>query len=229
MKPDYFLKLLQFTDGLFPSGAYAHSLGLETYVAGGAVTGIAAVEAIVRAHLVGNAGPADTVAMAGAITAQQAGELARCLTIDRHLDAIKPAAEPRTASRQMGRQTLRIAADLLDQPLLHEFFAAARRDLTPGHHAVAFGMVAGACEWPPHEAALAYLHSTAAAMSGAALRLLPLGQLEGQRLLYRLAPLIAQLAREAIDRPLEEMRSFAPELELATMRHATLEARLFRS
>jgi urease accessory protein len=229
MKPDYFLGLLQFADGLFPSGAYAHSLGLETYVAAGAISGMEGVEAIVRAHLAGSAGPADTVAMANAIAAQQAGALAPCLLIDRHLDAFKPAAEARAASRQMGRQTLRIAADLLDQPLLSEFCAAARRDLTPGHHAVAFGMVAGACEWPPLAAALAYLHATAVAMSGAALRLLPLGQLEGQRMLHRLAPLIARLAQEAIDRPLAEMMTFAPELEIAAMRHATLEARLFRS
>ena len=33
MSPDHaFLTLLQFADGLFPAGGFAHSLGLETYV-----------------------------------------------------------------------------------------------------------------------------------------------------------------------------------------------------
>ena len=83
--------------------------------------------------------------------------------------------------------------------------------------------------WPPAEMAAAYLYSTSAALVGAALRLIPLGQLAGQRVLGNIRPLIAKLAREAQGKTQADMWTFAPALEIAGMRHALLDARLFRS
>jgi urease accessory protein len=64
---------------------------------------------------------------------------------------------------------------------------------------------------------------------GAALRLLPLGQLAGQRIVWNVRPLIATLAEEAQNKQEGDMWSFAPALEIASMRHTLLDARLFRS
>jgi urease accessory protein len=75
----------------------------------------------------------------------------------------------------------------------------------------------------------AYLYSASAALVGAALRLLPLGQLAGQRIVWNVRPLIATLAEEAQHKIEQDMWSFAPALEIASMRHALLDARLFRS
>ena len=160
-----------------------------------------------------------------------AGEpgLATALAIDETLDAMKPAAELREASRQMGRQTLRVAARLHPQATVAELFAAVERHETPGHHALAFGFAAAAAGAGPRETAAAFLYSTAAAVTGAALRLLPLGQLEAQRGLASLRPRIARLAAAAAERSLDEACSFTPALEIAAMRHARLDARLFRS
>ena len=83
--------------------------------------------------------------------------------------------------------------------------------------------------WPPKEMAGAYLYSTGAALVGGALRLMPLGQLAGQRILWNIRPLIAKLAAEVQDKTQADMWTFAPALEIAGMRHAMLDARLFRS
>ena len=84
--------------------------------------------------------------------------------------------------------------------------------------------------WPAEEMASAYLYSTSAALVGAALRLMPLGQLAGQRILWNVRPLIASSGgRDAQDKIRSDMWSFAPALEIASMRHAMLDARLFRS
>ena len=83
--------------------------------------------------------------------------------------------------------------------------------------------------WPAKEMAGAYLYSTSAALVGAALRLMPLGQLAGQRILWNVQPLIAHLAEEVQDKTESDIWSFAPALEIASMRHAMLDARLFRS
>ena len=50
------LAALQFADGLFPAGGFAHSFGLETYAQDGLVRDRAGLEAFVVGHLEGSAG-----------------------------------------------------------------------------------------------------------------------------------------------------------------------------
>ena len=224
-----FLSLLQFTDGLFPAGAYAHSFGLEACVQSGEVRDAAGVEAFLRAYLEGCAAPTDAVALMCARRAAVIKDAAACLALDELIDAMKTPIELREASRQMGRQTLRVARRLPCDPLLEEFAEAVAKEITPGHHPIVFGMIGGLFDWHALEMTGAYLYSTSAALVGAALRLLPLGQLSGQSILWNLRPLIASLAAAARDKEEGDMWSFAPALEIASMRHALLDARLFRS
>ena len=229
MNIEAFLSLLQLTDGLFPGGAYAHSFGLESYVQAGAVRDAAGVEAFLRALMEGSSGPTDAVIALCAWRAGRSDDPETCLQVERTFDAMKTAAELRRASRQMGRQVLHIASRENAHRLLASLFRAVESDATPGHHPVAFGAVGGVLGWHPEETAAAYLYSTSAALVAAALRLVPLGQSAGQHLLWSVRPLIARLAREAEDKGLEDIWSFSPGLEIAAMRHATLDARLFRS
>lgn len=226
---DRFLSLLQFADGLFPAGAYAHSFGLESRIQSGEARDAAGVEAFLRAYLQGSAAPADAVAAVCAHRAAANRNIQFCLGLDETLDAMKAAAELREASRQMGRQTLRVATHLSLGPLVAEFGQAVTDEITPGHHAVVFGIIGGISDWGLLETAGAYLYSTSSALVGAALRLLPLGQLAGQSILRNVRPLIARLAAEAQEKNEGDMWSFVPALEIASMRHAQLEARLFRS
>ena len=226
---DHLLSLLQFADGLFPAGAYAHSFGLESCVQSGEVRDAAGVEAFLGAYLQGSAAPTDAVAAVCAHRAAASGVLAPCLVLDQTVDAMKAASELREASRQMGRQTLRVANHLGLDPLVAEFSQAVADENTPGHHAVVFGVIGGISRWSLLETASTYLYSTGAALVGAALRLLPLGQLAGQRMLWNAKPLIASLATEAQNKNEDDMWSFVAALEIASMRHARLEARLFRS
>src|SRR6202049_3269819 len=224
-----FLRLLQFTDGMFPSGASAHSFGLESCAQSGEVRDAAGVEAFLRAYLEGCAGPTDAVALLCARRAATNETLASCLALDEMVDAMKTPSELRDASRQMGRQTLRVATHLPCDPLLEEFGKAVADEVTPGHPPIVFGTIGGILGWDALEMTSAYLYSTSAALVGAALRLLPLGQLAGQRIVWNVRPLIATLAEEAQDKHEADMWSFAPALEVASMRHALLDARLFRS
>ena len=226
---DNFLSLLQFSDGLFPAGAYAHSFGLESYVQSGGVTDAAGVEDFL-ARVSGRLGGAHRSG-GGAVRAESGngGDLAACIALDETLDAMKAASELRDASRQMGRQTLRVANHFASHALLSEFGEAVAAELSPVPSRDRFRNDRSRNAVARREMASAYLYSTSAAMVGAALRLLPLGQLAGQRILWNIRPLIAQLAEEAQGKGRDDMWSFAPALEIASMRHATLEARLFRS
>jgi urease accessory protein len=223
------LTLLQLADGLFPAGAFAHSLGLETYAQAGLVKDRVGLEAFVRAHLEGSAGPADAVAVSCAVRCAATSDLDGCLAIDARVDAMRFVPEFTAASRQMGRQTLRVAASWARDPLLESFAARVESGATAGHYPVVFGAAAGRAGVEPEAAAVAYLYATASMLVNAALRLLSLGQLEGQRLLAALRPRIAALGAGAALAAIDDVWSFTPGLELAGLRHAELDMRLFRS
>jgi urease accessory protein len=231
-----FLSLLQFSDGLFPVGSYAHSFGLETYVADGSIRYAEDIQAFLLSYLEGSVAPTDAVAAVAARNAAHAQPSARmdqCIDVDRLLDVTKTAAELRAASRQMGRQVMRIAVSLggpfvLDG-LTADLLRAVETDEIPGHHAMAFGVAAAALRWREAELSRAYLYSTCAGIISAALRLLPLGQVAGQRILWALIPHIDILAEEVQGKTTNDIWNFVPGIEIASMRHANLDARLFRS
>src|SRR5262245_24467179 len=223
------LAVLQLADGLFPTGGFAHSLGLETYVQDRVVRDRAGLEAFVRAHLEGSAGPTDAIATACAARLAAPGGLTELIEVGARLDAMKWGAEFRAASLQRGRQTARTVSAFAGDPLVARLAAAIEDGVTPGHHAVVFGTVMGRHGAAPETAAAAFLHGTMAMLVNAGLRLLAIGQIEGQRVLAALRPRVAALATAAATAGVEDMWSFTPGLEIAGLRHAELDARLFRS
>jgi urease accessory protein len=223
------LTLLQFADGLFPAGGFAHSFGLETYVQDGLVSGRRDLEMFVVAHLEGSAGPADAAAGAIAVRVARRNDPEEWIALDARLDAMKTVPEFRMASRQMGRQTLRIAAGVGDDPFLAELTHAVDGGRAAAHHATVFGAAVGRGGADPEGAAAAYLYATAALLVGAGLRLIKLGQLDGQRVLAAMRSRIARLAASAAAASVDDLWSFNPALEIAGIRHAALDPRLFRS
>jgi urease accessory protein len=223
------LTLLQFADGLFPTGGFAHSFGLETYVQDGRVNDRKSLADFIVAHLEGSAGPADAAAASVAVRLSVTADAESWIELDARLDAMKSVPEFRTASRQMGRQALRVAVGLGDDPFLARLARAVDGEQAAGHHATVFGAAVGRGGAEPEDAAAAYLYATAALLVGAGLRLIALGQLDGQRVLAAMRARIERLAAAAAAATADDLWSFNPALEIAGIQHATLEHRLFRS
>jgi urease accessory protein len=222
------LRGLRFIDSFFPSGGYAFSSGLEAAVQGGTVRNAADLARYVEDVLQGGMSRREAVAVGLAHKAAATGKLETALSADRELDAMKLGRESRLASRQMGRQIIRVAAEQTDgQPLLKKFRAAMVADHTPGHLPVVLGLTLGSCGWTREAAVAAFLYQTAVGFVSAAMKLLPIGQREGQRLLDGWLPMISRLSADA--GPETRMNAWAPVQDIYAMRQGRLEHRLFRS
>ena len=75
----------------------------------------------------------------------------------------------------------------------------------------------------------AYLHAMTANLISAGVRLIPLGQTDGQRVLAALEPVAATTAERALVTALDEVGSASFRADLASMHHETQYTRLFRS
>ena len=173
-------------------------------------------------------GERDAVAVGLAHDAYVFGSLKIAFKADRELEAMKLGRESRTASRQMGRQVIRLAADqLASQPLIEDYLAAVEAEQTPGHLAVTVGLTLAAAGWSKEDTIAAFLYQTAIGFVAAAMKLLPLGQREGQRLLESWLEVIEPISHKAAHQ--QVLQSWSPIQDIYAMRHSRLESRLFRS
>ena len=222
------LQGLRFIDSFFPSGGYAFSSGLEAAVQAGAVRNSAELSCYVEDLLYGGMGTREAVAVKLAHQAAISDKLATALKADCELDAMKLARGSRLASRQMGRQLIRIAAEWNEgKKLLHDYRTSVETNLAPGHFAVALGLTLGTVGWNCEEAVAAFLYHTIVGFVSAAMKLLPIGQREGQHLITGWLPLIDSISHHADARA--RLSGWSPIQDIYEMRHGRLEQRLFRS
>lgn len=219
---------LRFVDSFFPSGGYAFSSGLEAAVQGGAVRNTEGLSHYVVELLTTGMGEREAVAVGLAHDAYVSGFLEIAFEADRELEAMKLGCESRIASRQMGRQVIRLAANQeASHPGIEDYRAAVEAERTPGHLAVGFGLTLAAAGWSKEDSIAAFLYQTATGFVAAAMKLLPLGQREGQRLLENWIEVIERVSHNAAHERI--LRSWSPVQDIYAMRHSRLESRLFRS
>jgi urease accessory protein len=99
----------------------------------------------------------------------------------------------------------------------------------PVAYPVAVGVTAAGHGIALEPALHAYLHAVTANLISAGVRLIPLGQNDGQRVLAALEPVVAATARRALAASLDDVGSAAMRADLASLRHEIQYTRLFRS
>jgi len=222
------LKGLRFVDSFFPSGGYAFSSGLEAAVQGGAVRNAEELSRYVVELLTTGIGEREAVAVGLAHDACVSGILKIAFKADRELEAMKLGRESRTASRQMGRQVIRLAANQqVRHSLIEDYHAAVEAEQSPGHLAVSLGLTLAAAGWSKEDSIAAFLYQSATGFVAAAMKLMPIGQREGQRLLESWLEVIERVSHKAAHQPV--LQSWSPVQDIYAMRHSRLESRLFRS
>jgi urease accessory protein len=222
------LRLLHLCDSLFPTGAYAHSDGLEYAAASGHLKSGADLEAWLEAALSESIGRCEAAAVFQSVTAVRNGRWDELRDLDAELFAMRPSSAARGASRSMGRRLLRTW--LLAYPPATEVRSAL--DALP--HAtlpIAFGAACALSGVAPRAAVEAFAYTRLAATVSAAMRLMPLGQHEAHARLSALLADVPAIAAEAERRVLagERPGMFAPGLDLAAMNQQYVHSRLFLS
>jgi urease accessory protein len=219
---------LRFVDSFFPSGGYAFSSGLEAAVQGGAVRNAEELSRYVVGSLTTGIGEREAVAVGFAHDASVSGSLKIAFKVDLELDAMKLGRESRTASRQMGCQVIRLAANQQARhPLAEDYLAAVEAEQAPGHLAVSFGLTLAAAGWSKEDTIAAFLYQAATGFVAAAMKLMPIGQREGQRLLESWLEVIERVSHKAAHQRV--LQAWSPVQDIYAMRHSRLESRLFRS
>ncbi len=223
------ISLFQITDSFFPSGAFAYSWGLETYVTEGVVRDIDGFYKFLTAYITGMIGRCDALFVKLAFDKADRGDLSSLFRLDRLIHSMKLTKELRQGSIQTGRQLLKVMGQLHKSVLLERFEAGIKAGELQGHHPVMFALVCNCLGVGRDDAVLAYLYSAVSGIVSAGVRLIPLGHTDGQRVIEKIKPLLVEVTKEVSQLDEDGIAAFAPGVEIRTMRHEQLYTRLFKS
>ena len=226
---DWLPLFLQTADALFPTGAYAHSLGFEEIVRLGLAHDEPTLIAFLREQILPALASLELPYLREAHAAATADDLGRLCALDAAISAWKLPREARTASAQLGTRRLRALRNVCDAPMLARMEECIARGEAAGHQLVVAGIQAAVTGTPLRAAMTAYAYQAVASVGGAALKLMRLGQDACQRAIRAAAEGIPAAVSEALLVPLEEAGCFNPLLEIAAMRHEHATERLFIS
>lgn len=182
--------------------------------------------AYVSAALADGAGRVDGALLAAAHRAMAKGD-ARALDAAAELGAAwRGTAETALEAEAQGTAFLSVTLAAWPEPRLAAFAARHPRRIP---HAVAFGAAAAAHGVPLREAAFGFLSAFAANLVSAGVRLVPLGQTDGQVATAALLPVVTAATDAALAADLDRLGTAAAMLDIFSIRHETQYTRLFRS
>jgi urease accessory protein len=224
------LWLLQLSDTALPIGALNHSFGLETLIAEESLSA-ERLESFLSDYL--QEVSALEVHFCGAAYRLGVDQflIQSWLDLNTKLSAFKLARESRSASVTLGRRFLRLVNELANSSILLSAVNAAQQTETDIHHCVAFGLAGAALSIEEHATLLAYSHQSLGHLISACQRLLPVGQMQATRMMWELKPVLIELVKRAQENHFDadEAACFAPLVEVGSMRHPSLQTRLFVS
>ncbi len=211
MHTDQLLTLVQWFSPSYPVGAFAYSHGLEWAVDARQVTDRETLKAWLETVLRHGAGRTDALFLCAAHGAEDTSE------VDALARAFAPSAERLRETVLQGEAFCRATRDVwgVDMPAMT--------------YPVAVGRAARMHSLPLDQTLQVFLHAFTSNLVAAGMRLIPLGQTDGQIVIKDLAAICIDIADTAMKGSLEDLSSTAFMSDIASMKHETQYSRIFRT
>jgi urease accessory protein len=143
---------------------------------------------------------------------------------------MKLVKEIRDVSVRSGTQMLKCVATMLpDSKTLRDYQEAIVQGRGSGIYPVALGLTCALFNIPKRKAGLVLIYTFAVSMIGAALRLGIINHFEGQKTINELKPVMLNVVRKNVNKKLQDMWQFTPEIDTTQMLHEQSERKMFIS
>jgi urease accessory protein len=220
------LPLLVWLSPGFPVGAFAYSHGLEWAVEAGDIVDARSLEAWLADLIEFGALRSDAILFSAAFRRAAAGDWPAFVEVNALAVAVAGSAERRLETTAQGAAFVAAARAAWDCEPLRRLRAAPDGQIA---YPIAVAAAASGHDLPLAASLDAFSLAQAANLVSAALRLGPIGQTDGQKILAALFSPIRHLAGEARRAGLADLGGCAFRSEIAAMRHESQYSRLFRS
>lgn len=219
-------RLMAWLSPAYPVGAFSYSSGIEWAVESGDIKDAETLKTWLTVIMTEGGGFCDAAFFAHAHRAAQSDDDRALREIAELAAAFAPSKERHLETTAQGRAFVEATRAPWPCATLDRL---ARVWDGPVAYPVAVGVVAAGHGVALEAALSAYLHAVTANLISAGVRLIPLGQTDGQRLLAAFEPVVAGTATRALATPLDRIGGAAFRADIASMLHETQYTRLFRS
>jgi len=220
------LPLLAWLSPAFPVGSFAYSHGIEWAFEAGDVTDAASTQVWIS-DLVQCGGPwSDAVLLGCAHRAASAKDLSALREVSQFATALSPSRERKLETMAQGEAFMNTVLAAWPNKTLETIAGEIGREVA---YPIAIGVSTAAHDIALRVTLQSYLLAVVSNFVSAAVRLIPLGQTDGTKIVANLTPLVLEIASRAEKSSLEDVGGAAVRSDIASMKHETQYTRLFRS
>ncbi|CAM3259578.1 urease accessory protein UreF [Filibacter tadaridae] len=226
---DNILSLFQLCDSSFPTGAFSHSYGLESYIQEDRVHDQASFLQWLDVYLNEQLIYSDGLASRLVYEALEENNLQKVWKLDCMLTVQNLPRETREGTQRIGERMLKLVESLYDVPVFLEYRERINKKLSFGHPAIVFTMIGHHLGVTKSTTTLYYLYSTISTLVQNAVRAIPLGQTAGQKTIQQFQVPLAKATEKIQSLDEDDFGIVSPGLELSQMKHERVNIRIFMS
>lgn len=222
-------QLMTWLSPSFPVGAYSYSHGIEFAVEDGLITDRDSLAGWVEVIITHGAGRIDATLFRAAWQAVNDNDQGLLAWAAEMADAYRATPEMALESNKQGQAFVDTLRNVWPDPQFAAWAGKLSDFDRPVAYAVVVGLATSVAGVPLKHALIGYLHALAANLVSAGVRLVPLGQTDGQKAQAQLETPVRTTADSAVHRSIDDLGSAVPMVDWTSMKHETQYTRLFRS